>query len=197
MTCTQTQPLLDAYADHALNPWQASRVRRHLDGCAACAAQLDSVQRVSASVHAWRNVVAPAALQGRIADALPLAPAVPVPPRNRRVARRAAFTLAGVAAAIGAGFWLLPGKPSQPTIAFADVQKAMEQVQNGLLGDRPSTTRFVTDANWQAISLRNQAPGLSVVTWLRRRPAGDCQHFQQPNGYAGGRLDFGRHAEDR
>ncbi len=129
MTCTQAQPLLDAYADHALTAWQTVRVRRHLVGCAGCAAHLAAIQRLSASVQAWRNVPAPPTLKRQIVAALPPAPPAPMPPRGRRIARHAVLGLAGVAAAIGAGFWLLPGHPSQPTLAFADVERAMQQVR--------------------------------------------------------------------
>ncbi len=125
MTCDQTQLLLDAYADHALSAWQAYRVRRHLAGCAVCTAQLADIQRLSASVHVWRDTSAPVALQGRIAAALPMIALTP--PRDRRIVRRTAVGLAGVAAII-VGFWLLPGHPAQPTFAYADVERAMASV---------------------------------------------------------------------
>ncbi len=163
MNCTQTQPLLDAYADHALNAWQTFRVRRHLAGCAACTAHLADIHRLTAAVRAWQDVPAPANLASQIAAALPLTAAVRTPPRDRRVARRVAVGLAGVAAAIGAGFWLLPGHPSQPTIAYADVEQAMQQVQT---------------VSWHTEQQMEENPGhkseqatLAFTTWLRRNPA--------------------------
>lgn len=163
MNCEQTQTLLDAHADHALNTWQTFRVRRHLARCAACAAQLAAIQRLSASVHAWHTVSAPAGLEGRIAAALPQTATVPTPPRDRRVARRAAVGMAGVAAAIGVGFWLLPGHPSQPTIAFADVEQAMRQVQ---------TVSWHTEQQMDGNPSHNSKQAtLAYTTWLRRNPA--------------------------
>jgi len=164
MNCTQTQPLLDAYADHALNAWQTFRVRRHLAGCAACAAQLADIHRLTAAVRAWQDVPAPANLASQIAAALPLTAAVRTPPRDRRVARRAAVGLVGVAAAIGVGFWLLPGRPAQPTLAFADVEQAMEQVE---------TLSWVTTAHNNFIDQTGHKTeaDASEQTWLRRKPA--------------------------
>ncbi len=164
MNCTQAQTLLDAYADHALPAWQTVRVRRHLAGCPACTAQLADLQRLSASVYAWHDASAPAALQGRIAAALPQTASAPTPPRPRRIARRVAVSLAGVAAAIGAGFWLLPGHPTQPTLAFADVERAMQQVQTVSWKDYS----IFTDVNWRPLSDQKPSDG---VTWLRRNPA--------------------------
>ncbi len=176
MTCTQIQPLLDAYADHALPVWQAYCVRRHLTACSDCTAQLADIQRLGAAVHAWHNVPAPAALEGRIAAVLPQIASAPMPPRNRRVARRTSMALAGVAAAIGIGVWLLPGKPSQPTIAFADVQKAMQQVQ--IVSWK--SYLVVTDAKWHP--LRDQKlPGSYGITWLRRDPPAIAT-IAQPRG---------------
>jgi len=179
MNCTQTQPLLDAYADHALNAWQTFRVRRHLAGCAACAAQLADIQRVNASVHAWHKVCAPAALEGRIAAALPRTASVPMPPRNRRVARRVAVGLAGVTAAIGAGFWLLPGHPSQPTLAYADVERAMQQVQTVSWNE----TMIFNDRSGHPIP----STGSRTANWLRCNPPalasnGQFQDLQDKRG---------------
>lgn len=165
MTCTQSQTLLDAYADGELSHLAAFRLRRHLTTCAACTAQLADIQRLGAAVHAWHNVPAPAALGDRLTALLPPATSVPMPSRNRRIARRAAVGLAGVAAAIGTGFWLLPGHPSQPTIAFADVKQAMAKIQ--IVSWKSRT--IVTDAEWYP--LRSQKmPDAYRVTWLRRDP---------------------------
>jgi len=129
MTCDQTQPLLEAFAGGELGWRTAWRVRRHLAGCAACAAQLAEIRQLDARARAWRDVPAPAGLGGRIAAALPSAPpALSAPPRRMRVTRRAAVGLAGTAAVAAAFFWLLPGQPGRPTIAFADVVKAMANV---------------------------------------------------------------------
>ncbi len=166
MTCTQSQTRLDAYADGELNFWQTFRVRRHLAGCDACTAQLADIHRLNASVHAWCAVSTPAALEGRIAAMLPPTVSSPtLPPRPRPITQRAALGFAGVAAASAAGFWLLPGHPAQPTLAFADVQRAMAKVQ--IVSWKSHT--IVTDAKWHPF--RNQKPaGSYSVTWLRRDP---------------------------
>ncbi len=171
MNCTHTQILLDAYADHALNAWQTVRVRRHLAGCAVCAAQLANIQHLQASVRAWRSVSAPAALEGRIAVALPRTASAPTPPHNRRVARRAAVGLAGVAAAIGVGFWFLPGHPAQPTVAFADVERAMQQVQTVSWSE---TIVFHDRADHPV-----EADSSRATYWLRRNPPALASRWQE------------------
>ena len=99
MTCTQTQPLLDAYADHALPAWQTYHVRRHLTACAACTAELADIQRLGAAVRAWRDTPALPTLSPRIAAALPPATAFQTP-RRAFPLRPAAVGLASLAAAV-------------------------------------------------------------------------------------------------
>ncbi len=161
MNCTQLQTLLDAYADHELGRIAAYRVRRHLAGCADCAAQLAAVQRLNTSVLAWYDVSVPAALEGRIA-ALSRTASVLTPLRDRRIARRTAVGLAGVAAATAAGFWLLPGHPAQPTIAYADVERAMQQTQV------ISFTTLTGSADVKGSGFKPSAPGFT--SWVRRSP---------------------------
>ena len=86
MTCDQTQPLLEAFADGELGWGTAWRVRRHLAGCEACAAELAEIRRLDARVRAWRDMPAPAHLQSQIAAALPPAPRCPCPAAPSRPA---------------------------------------------------------------------------------------------------------------
>lgn len=128
MTCNQTQFILEALAEGKLG-WGASRrVRRHLAGCASCAAELAQIQQLDRRVRAWGDVSAPPGLGERIAAALPAA--APRPARLPLPVRRISVGLAGAVAAVSAFFWLLPGQPGHPTIAFADVERAMQQVQS-------------------------------------------------------------------
>ena len=164
MTCDQTQPLLDAFADCELGWGTAWRVRRHLAACPACVAELAETRRLDSRVRAWRDVPAPAALQSRIAAALPLMSPVSVPQRPV-TARRIAVGLAGVAAATAAFFWLTPGQPGRPTIAFADVERAMQQVQM-VSYDYHCETQ-IHDAKGHIIP--NSLPAFQQV-WIRRTP---------------------------
>lgn len=175
MNCDQTQPLLEAFADGELGWGTARRIRRHLAGCPACTAELAEVRHLTARVHTWRDVPAPAGLGSRLAAALPsLSPAAALPPRRVRLTRRAAVGLAGIAAAAAAFFWLLPGQPGRPTIAFADVEQAMQQV-NTLSW---VTTSYYLDQRGNKI----ESSLLPVYTWVRRRPAA-ITNFEQPKGW--------------
>ena len=159
MICQHAELQLNALADRELPPWQALRVRRHLAACPACAAEYADIRRLGASVQAWRDVPAPPALGPRILAALPPSAAFQT---NRRAfpIRPAAVGLAGVAAAVAAAFWFLPGQPGQPTIAFADVVKAMANVKTR--SSVEDTTYF--DQNGKVVL------HLLERQWIRRNP---------------------------
>jgi len=161
MTCDQVQPLLEAFTDRTLGRGTAWRVRRHLAACPACASELAGTRLLNSRVRLWRDVSAPAGLQSRIAAALPSSPPVAVP-RRPLVVRRAALGLAGAAAASAAFFWLVPGQPGQPTIAYADVEQAMQQVRT---------------ATWEETMMFYDRAGHPVkrsashfTKWVRRSP---------------------------
>ena len=161
MTCDQIQPLLDAFAAHDLGWGTAWRVCRHLAACPACTAELAEIHRLDSRVRAWRDAPAPAGLQSRIAAALPSAPPVSAPRRRPATARRVAVGLVGMAAAGAAFFWLTPGQPGRPTIAYADVERAMQNVQT---------------ASWRIEETSDRPdhkPGntrLTFTSWVRRDP---------------------------
>ena len=163
MTCTQAQPLLDAYADRELSRLTAFRIRRHLVGCPACTAQLADIQRLNASVHDWHIVPTPPTLSDRIAVSLPRTAPVPRLRRGLQVARHTALALLCCSAA--AGSWLLTKSLEQPAFAFADVQRAMQQVQ--IVSWRSYI--IVTDANWRPLHSQESA-GADRIIWLRRDP---------------------------
>lgn len=167
MTCDQMQPLLEAFADGELGWGTGWRVRRHLAACPACASELAELRQLSARVRAWRDVPAPAGLQGRLAVALPSAPPVSLP-RHPALARRAAVGLAGLAAAAVA-FSLLPGQPSRPTIALADVEQAMQQVKT-------VSYKFNFISYDASGKVSGDAP---AQDWLRRTPPAIARHYQK------------------
>lgn len=165
MTCDQTQPLLEAFADGELGWGTAWCVRRHLAACPACTAELAEARRLDSRVRAWRDVPAPSGLQSRITAALPSVAA----PRRPVTVRRVAVGLAGVAAASAAFFWLAPGQPGRPTIAFADVEQAMEQAQ---------TVSYDFDSHLYDPQGR-VVPNVNAMSsriWLRRRPAANADY---------------------
>jgi hypothetical protein len=118
-----------------LSPVAAWRLRRHLNACAECAADAESVRalfRVAAGnastqepdaelgARTWTRISAPGATR-------PVAP----PPGRRVLPRRVIVSAAALAGAgtLAVAFSLLPGTPIQPTVAFAQVEKALESVR--------------------------------------------------------------------
>lgn len=173
MTCEQTQPELNALADGALPPLRAWPVRRHLVQCPGCAREYAQIMQLGADARAWRNAAPPAALAVRITSALPPQTAprentamiwerpqpVAIPPR--RIAARKARTALALAAclALVLAVTLWPSSPGRPTVALADVKRAVDQVNT--VTATYTTTRYL--------------PGgtpLTEVTynWIRRYP---------------------------
>ncbi len=151
MTCDQIQLLLEAFADRQLGWGTAWRVRRHLVGCGLCAAEMAEIQAMTSRVRVWRDVSAPAGLEDRIAAALPSSVA-PSPARFSVASRRAAVGLAGATAAVAAFFWLVPGQPGRPTIAYADVQRAMLNVK--IMGWTEEETFYYSDGRVRKHNVR-------------------------------------------
>lgn len=163
MTCEETQSQLDAYADRELGWGAAWGVRRHLTGCKACASELAAIRSLLTRVRVWRDSAAPADLHSQIAAALP--PFAPRIVRHRSPVRRAAIGLVGVATAAVAFFWFLPGQPGQPTIVYADVERAMEQVQTvSFRYEMKNARKFPREGNVVSFT------AVANTNWLRRNP---------------------------
>ena len=163
MTCDQVWPLLEAFTAHELGWGTAWRVRRHLAACPACASELAATRVLDNHVRAWRDVSAPAGLQSRIAAAL-----LPVTtPRRPVAARRIAAGFAGVVAASAVFFWLVPGQPGRPNIAFADVEQAMQRVRTASY----NMNTQIQDAQGHPFA---EGTSKSLQIWLRRTPAADA-----------------------
>lgn len=163
MTCEQTLPLLDAFADGELGWGNAWRVRRHLAGCAACTAELAEIQHLGSRVQAWNDVSAPAGLEARLAATLPRV-ALPVIRRPFPM-RRAAVGLAGLTIASAVFVWLIPGQPGRPTIALADVEKAMQGMQ--VVSYDTHSKTVIYDAHGRLIPSNLQT---FRQIWIRRTP---------------------------
>ena len=77
----------------------------------------------------------------------------------------AAAGLVGIAAASAVFVWLVPGHPGRPTIAFADVEKAMQQVEMVSYDNHSKT--LIYDAHGRLIPSTLQ--GFRQI-WIRRTP---------------------------
>lgn len=128
MRCNHAQPEINALIDGELNAWSAARVRQHLKNCPACRADYDAAQRLSAQARAWRAVNAPAGLETRLAASL-MGVSPPAAGRPRLPHWRPLAALAGVTAAAFLIALFVPGQVGRPRIAFADVQRAMQDIK--------------------------------------------------------------------
>lgn len=83
---------LQAYLDRELSPARQAEVERHLGECRECAAVVEDLKRVSATLQRWQVEPAPASLRP---------PGIPVEkPRRSWVFGRPALALAGTAAVV-------------------------------------------------------------------------------------------------
>ncbi|MDQ2687192.1 MAG: zf-HC2 domain-containing protein [Armatimonadota bacterium] len=140
MPCNHSQ--LNALTDGELGIWAAARLRRHLRTCPTCAEEYEAIQNLGLRMQAWRDVTAPAGLEARIASVLPQA---------RQTTAQKRFTWRPLAAVAVAGVvfaaivLFTPGQPGQPAIAFADVERAMQNIQTARWVE--TTTDFNSDGS--------------------------------------------------
>src|SRR5215470_20045058 len=95
MTCEQARPLLGAHLDHELDARAAQELEAHLEGCAACRAELADLRALGEAARAHLSrFEPPAAFEARAARA------IRPPPRRRAVWAGAGAALAVAAALV-------------------------------------------------------------------------------------------------
>lgn len=187
MTCHEVQSQLNALVDGELGWLAAGRVRRHLAVCPACVAELSTVQQITVQVRAWRCVAAPAALMEKISMTVS---ARTILPRRTRLFWRPAVALGGCAATLAAIALLLPGQPAHPTIVFADVERAMAQVNtlhctqtiklyryNPLHDPNPDTRRTLLGQESLHVWARRSSPAVMTRTTFDKPWKAESKHM--------------------
>jgi outer membrane lipoprotein-sorting protein len=146
-SCSSIQNNLLAYHVGALGPLAKLQVRRHLKTCPTCAARLAAEVALDARLR--RADLAP--------DSLPAA-------MLRRRPLRYALVLVP-ALALGGVFFLRPGTPGGPTIAFADVEKALSDTK--YITWMQTQNVVATKETMKATVQRYQArPGTIYTHWI-------------------------------
>jgi anti-sigma factor (TIGR02949 family) len=102
LPCEEALDLLEPYLDGDLPPGEMDRVRRHLDGCPACAAELALAARIQSELRALPQPDCPPEVIERVRRA-GRGEVVPFPSRERASRWRTAATAALVALAVGGG----------------------------------------------------------------------------------------------
>jgi len=102
LSCAEALDLLDPYLDGDLPPGEADRVRRHLDACPACAAELSLAARIQGELRALPRPDCPPEVIERVRRA-GRGEVVPFPSRERAPRWRIAAAAALVALAVGGG----------------------------------------------------------------------------------------------
>lgn len=102
LPCAEALDLLEPYLDGDLPPGEADRVRRHLDGCPACAAELALAARIQSELRALPQPDCPPEVIERVRRA-GRGEVVPFPSREGAPRWRIAAAAALVALAAGGG----------------------------------------------------------------------------------------------
>jgi anti-sigma factor (TIGR02949 family) len=102
LSCAEALDLLEPYLDGDLPPGEADRVRRHLDGCPACAEELSLAARIQSELRALPRPDCPPEVIERVRRA-GRGEVVPFPSRERAPRWRIAAAAALVTLAVGGG----------------------------------------------------------------------------------------------
>src|SRR3954447_20353002 len=102
LPCEEALDLLEPYMDGDLPSGEMDRVRRHLDGCPACAAELSLAARIQRELRALPQPDCPPEVIERVRRA-GRGEVVPFPSRERAPRWRIAAAAALVALAVGGG----------------------------------------------------------------------------------------------
>jgi anti-sigma factor (TIGR02949 family) len=102
LACEEALDLLEPYLDGDLPPEEADRVRRHLEGCASCAAELSMAARIQRELRALPQPECPPEVLERVRRA-GRGQVVPFPTGSRPLRSRIAAVAALLALAVGGG----------------------------------------------------------------------------------------------
>lgn len=128
LRCDEALDLLEPQLDGELTPEEGARLRRHLEGCAACAAELALAGQVQAGLRALPQPDCPPELLARVLEA-GRGEVVPFPARARtsRTFRYRFAAVAAVAAlAVGGGSLFLHVQDLQQRAATRQAQQVAE-----------------------------------------------------------------------
>jgi anti-sigma factor RsiW len=134
---------LSAALDYELEPVEATRVERHLDGCADCRAELAGLERARRTIRELGPVEAPPGLVDGII-------------RRRQGATRRAAALVGVAASLLVGLSLVAVEPPPAERPVAAPEPTLVRSDSGFVR-LESTPRRDRDEDQTEPSLADRA----------------------------------------
>lgn len=138
MRCQVPEEDLSALVDGELSEARADELRRHVPGCARCAARVAAFERTNARLAALPSRPVPADLRARLQERIaadressgaPKPHRAPPPARRRWLASPALATAAAVAAAVALYWGLVPADEVAPEIEIEQPRLAQEPAQ--------------------------------------------------------------------
>lgn len=140
LTCHDALDLIEPYVDGDLEPAEAGRLRSHLEGCRACAAELALAERIQTELRALPQLDCPPEIVERVrregAQGAQIAQILPfrLPARSwgAFLPVRLAAAAALLAVALGGGIFFVRSQqqPRQPSAA--EVARATQQARYAL-----------------------------------------------------------------
>jgi anti-sigma factor (TIGR02949 family) len=142
-SCDEALDLLEAYVDGDLSADEVARLRSHLEGCAACAAELELATRIQSELRALPELDCPPEVLEKVRRA-GRGEVVPFVPRPRSMGLRIAAAAAMLTLTLGGGALFLrlqaqPDSPSPQEIAQATQEAKIALAYIGKVTRRTST----------------------------------------------------------
>lgn len=152
MTCQEVREQLSAYLDEELEPAGRAEVRRHVEGCPVCRAELESLKRTIQMVGSLPRVAAPESIFEELRDQLAretlLAP-VQAPPRagrGRQVAALSGILAAAAALLVASIIFMQTPPPARETAPIPPRVAALDRNGDSLLKGGSATEATETGA---------------------------------------------------
>lgn len=167
LPCDEALDLLEPHLDGDLTPEESARLRRHLEGCAACAAELALAGRVQAGLRALPQPDCPPELLARVLET-GRGEVVAFPARVRTFRNRFAAAAAVAALAVGGGslFLHLQQRAETRQAQAAQVAEATREARLAFAYIGKATRKAGLDVRDEVLQKRLVAPAAQALSRL-------------------------------
>ena len=184
LRCDEALDLLEPFLDGELTPEEDERLRRHLAGCAACAAELAFSRRVQAGLRALPQPDCPPELLARVLEA-GRGEVVPFPARARTIHQRFAAAAAVAALAVGGGALFLHSQQLQQRAEARQAQQVAEATREARLAFAyigKATRKAGLDVRDEVLQKRLVLPAAQALSRLSNDFPNDVPNEASPAG---------------
>ena len=184
LRCDEALDLLEPHLDGDLTPEESARLRRHLEGCAACAAELALAGQVQAGLRALPQPDCPPELIARVLEA-GRGEVVPFPSRVRTFRNRFAAAAAVAALAVGGGALFVHSQQLQQRAEARQAQQVAEATREARLAFAyigKATRKAGLDVRDEVLQKRLLVPAAQTLSRLSNDFPKDVPNEASPAG---------------